>query len=157
MHLNVICFYFAEGFLWDRDDCWNECGQTPGPCNYCGIRGRCCRNKYYETGCDGIDGGQYDHQCVPDPVSNGNNGTLQLEILCLTIVLNDDYHVLVCNFPHAYFLAYLDVEVEEYATHDTSTHRIGCYPGEGIEIIRADYGVLPGCVASSGFTRLSGV
>ena len=50
------------------------------------------------------------------------------------------------------FLVYRDVEVEEGP--DWSDN-IGCFPGEAIDIIRADYGVLPDCRASSGLKRLS--
>ena len=45
-------------------DCYFECGQQSGPCDYCGSKGLCCRQGFAENGCDGIIGGLNKHQCT---------------------------------------------------------------------------------------------
>jgi hypothetical protein len=43
-------------------ECWGICGETDGPCSYCG-GGSCCRQGWSSSWCNGI-GGLNQHQCV---------------------------------------------------------------------------------------------
>ena len=60
--------YFSE-LINDGKDCWANCGNQQGPCNWCGSKGVCCRVDWSDTsnGCDGTIGGNNIHECVLKP------------------------------------------------------------------------------------------
>ena len=61
----------------DNKACWSECNQQEGRCNWCGTRGWCCKLSSIGSGCNGLFGGENNHQCKLKP------GTLS----CLLSVL----------------------------------------------------------------------
>ena len=65
-------------------DCWYECGEKQGPCEWCGSMNLCCTQKVdwtdYSNGCDGTIGGRTTHQCT----RNEYESKLALLILILS-------------------------------------------------------------------------
>ena len=65
-------------------DCWYECGEKQGPCEWCGSMNLCCTQKIdwtdYSNGCDGTFGGRTTHQCT----RNEYESKLDLLILILS-------------------------------------------------------------------------
>jgi len=46
------------------ENCWYNCNDTQGQCDWCGNDGWCCRKEFYGNGCDGFIGGTNQHECV---------------------------------------------------------------------------------------------
>ncbi len=56
----------GEGLAHEGEDCWVDCGQKGGPCEWCGSTGMCCRQGSIGDGCDGSIGGpvlEFKHVC----------------------------------------------------------------------------------------------
>ena len=47
----------------DGKACWSECNQQEGRCNWCGTEGWCCKKNSSGNGCNGLFGGESNHQC----------------------------------------------------------------------------------------------
>ncbi len=47
----------GEGLAHQGEDCWIDCGQKEGPCEWCGSAGMCCQQGVLRDGCDGSIGG----------------------------------------------------------------------------------------------------
>ena len=52
------------------EDCWNDCNDIQGRCEWCGNDGWCCRKEWIGNGCDGSIGGTNSHECVLNPGKN---------------------------------------------------------------------------------------
>ena len=69
---NRIKSYILTGILEnDGKDCWSECNQQDGRCNWCGTRGWCCKLNSIGNGCNGLFGGENNHQCKSKPGIGG--------------------------------------------------------------------------------------
>ncbi len=47
----------GEDLAREGEDCWIDCGQKQGPCEWCGSAGMCCQQGVLGNGCDGSIGG----------------------------------------------------------------------------------------------------
>ena len=66
--IHAIKLYILTGILEnDGKDCWSECNQQEGRCNWCGTRGWCCKLSSIGSGCNGLFGGENNHQCKLKP------------------------------------------------------------------------------------------
>ena len=45
-------------------NCWDGCNEQEGKCDWCGTEGFCCKKDSIGNGCDGVFGGQDNHECV---------------------------------------------------------------------------------------------
>ena len=53
------------------EDCWDDCNEIQGQCDWCGNAvGWCCRKEWIGNGCDGSIGGTNGHECVLNPGKN---------------------------------------------------------------------------------------
>ena len=52
------------------ENCWYNCNEMDGPCDWCGNVGLCCRKEWIGNGCDGSIGGTNIHECVLSPGKN---------------------------------------------------------------------------------------
>jgi len=51
------------------EDCWTECNEKNGKCDWCGRSGKCCRKGHAGGGCNGQEGPEDRHICVYAPLN----------------------------------------------------------------------------------------
>ena len=74
----------GEGLAHEGEDCWVDCGQKGGPCEWCGSAGMCCKQGVLGDGCDGSIGGpnlDFKHVCDA-------HGTTELMLPPIKLVLS---------------------------------------------------------------------
>ena len=81
------------------ENCWYNCNEMDGPCDWCGDVGLCCRKEWIGNGCNGSIGGASQHECVLNPGTNILSENLQKQksnsvynVMLIFLVFNLQHH-----------------------------------------------------------------